>query len=39
VEATFTGTATVRFAPARRQDAGPAVAVMPLGAQRRHGQP
>jgi uncharacterized protein YbjQ (UPF0145 family) len=39
VEATFTGTAIVRFALARRQDAGPAVAVMPLGAQRRHGQP
>jgi uncharacterized protein YbjQ (UPF0145 family) len=39
VEATFTGTAIARFAPARHRQAGPAVAVLPLGSQRRHGHP
>ncbi|MGH3285413.1 MAG: heavy metal-binding domain-containing protein [Streptosporangiaceae bacterium] len=35
VEVTFTGTAIARFSPASGGHAGPAVAVMPLGPQRR----
>ena len=38
VEATFTGTAIVRFSPGRHHSAGPAVAVMPLGRRRRQGR-
>jgi hypothetical protein len=38
VEVTFTGTAIVRFSPARNHDAGPAVAIMPLGSQHRQGR-
>jgi hypothetical protein len=35
VEVTFTGTAIARFSPASHSRARPAVAVMPLGPQRR----
>ena len=38
-EVTFTGTAIVRFSPARHRPGGPAVAVMPLGSQHRQGRP
>ena len=38
VEVTFTGTAIVRFSPARHRHAGPAVAIMPLGSQHRQGR-
>jgi uncharacterized protein YbjQ (UPF0145 family) len=38
VEVTFTGTAIVRFSPARHRTGGPAVAIMPLGSRHRHGR-
>ena len=38
VEVTFTGTAIVRFSPARHPHAGPAVSIMPLGSQHRQGR-
>ena len=37
-EVTFTGTAIVRFSPARHRPGGPAVAIMPLGSQHRQGR-
>jgi uncharacterized protein YbjQ (UPF0145 family) len=38
VEVTFTGTAIVRFSPARHRPGGPAMAIMPLGSQHRQGR-
>lgn len=37
-EVTFTGTAIVRFSPARHPPGGPAAAIMPLGSQHRQGR-